>query len=63
MRHHALLGYAFGGDDVAGQGDFDGIAVAVQMPALAGMVGDAVAGVKFQPSCDLHDEKLLYDSV
>jgi hypothetical protein len=28
--------------------------MAVQMPALAGMVGNAVAGIKFQSSRDLH---------
>ena len=48
VHDHAVVGTAFGGDDVAGQRDFQRIAVAVQVAALALVVGDAVAGVELQ---------------
>jgi hypothetical protein len=36
-------------------GDFHGVAVAVKVTALAAMIGDAVAGVEFQPASNAHD--------
>lgn len=47
VHYHALFGDAISGDNLAGQGDLNGVAVAVQMPALAGVTGDAVTCIKF----------------
>ena len=55
VHHHALFGLAFSRNDVAGQGDFDGVTMPVQMPALAGVVGDAVSCIEFQAAGDEHD--------
>jgi hypothetical protein len=41
-------------DDVAGQGDLQRVAMAVQVAALAGVVGNAVARVEFQAARDTH---------
>ncbi len=41
-------------DDVAGEGYLDRIAMAVQMTALAPVVGDSVTGVKLEATGDLH---------
>ena len=54
VHHHALFGLAFRGDDVAGQGDFDGVTVPVQVPALAGVGGDAMSGIEFQTAGNQH---------
>jgi len=54
VHHHAVVGLPGSVDDVAPQGDFDDIAMAMQMTALALMVGDAVAGVEFEAASDLH---------
>jgi hypothetical protein len=48
VHDHAVVGIAFDVDDVAGQGDFQRVAVAVQVAALALVVGNAVAGIEFQ---------------
>jgi hypothetical protein len=60
IHHHALLGLPFGVDDVAGQRDFDRIAVAVQVSALAVVVGDAVSGIEFKAAGDEHDQFSLF---
>ena len=49
-----LFGVAGGGDDLTAHRHFDGIPVAVQMTAQAGVIGDAVAGVEFEPAGDAH---------
>lgn len=59
IHHHALVGGAGGGDHRAAQGDFDGVAVPVQVTALAAVVGDAVAGVEFQPAGDAHGAQII----
>jgi hypothetical protein len=41
-------------DDLPGQGDFQRVAVAVEVAALAGVVGNAVARVEFQAARDTH---------
>nr|GEU28565.1 hypothetical protein [Tanacetum cinerariifolium] len=48
VHDHAVVGIAFGGDDLARQRDFQRVTVAVQVAALAFMVGNAVAGVELQ---------------
>jgi hypothetical protein len=52
IHHHALLGNAFVSDNVAGQSDLNGVAMAMHVSALAIMGGYSVAGVEFQPACD-----------
>lgn len=59
IHDHALIGGAGSGDDRAAERDLDGVAVAVQMPALAAVIGDAVAGVEFQPSGDAHGGRII----
>lgn len=54
IHHHAVGGIAGLVDDVAGKGDFDGVAVPVQVPALALVVRDAVAGIEFKAAGDKH---------
>jgi len=54
VHHHSLVsgtGRLYG---LAGQRDFDGIAVTVHMAALALMIGDAVTGIEFESAGDLH---------
>ena len=34
IHHHALIGSAFGGHHLAGQGDFNGVTVAVQVTVV-----------------------------
>ena len=58
VHHHALLRYALGGDNVAGKRDFDGVAMAVQVAALAAVIGDAVPCIKFESACNLHNCEL-----
>src|SRR5471030_3006635 len=52
VHDHAVVGIAFDGDDLAGQRDFQRVAVAVQVAALAFVVGNPVAGVEFELACD-----------
>ncbi len=59
VHDHAFIGRAGRGDDRAGQRDLDGVAVAVQMPALAAVVRDAVTGVEFQSSGDAHGGRII----
>ncbi len=54
VHHHAVVWLAGGLDDLAGEGDFQRIAVPVQMAALALVVGNAMTGVEFETACDLH---------
>lgn len=54
VHHHSVGGVALALDNVAGQGNFDGVAVSVQVTALAGMVGDAVTGIEFEAAGDEH---------
>jgi len=57
VHHHALLGNTLNADNLAGKGDFERVAMAVQVPALAVMIGNAVAGIKLQPAGNQHIEK------
>lgn len=54
IHHHAVGGIARFVDDLAGQGDFDDVAVTVQMAALTFMVGDAVTGIELEAARDQH---------
>ena len=54
IHHHALLRHALSADNLPGKSDFDRIAMAVQMPALAVVIGDAVAGIELQPAGNQH---------
>lgn len=54
VHHHAVVRLARRFDHFAGEGDLDGVAVPVQVAALALVVGDAVAGVKFKAARNLH---------
>ena len=54
IHHHPLFGFAFSRDDVAGQRDFNGVAMSVQVLALAVVVGDAMSGIEFQAAGDEH---------
>ena len=48
IHDHAIVGTAFDFNHRAHQSDFERIAMAVQVAALALVVGDPVAGVEFQ---------------
>src|SRR5574340_1734560 len=54
VHDHALRRGARGADGASGQGHFKRVAVAVQVPALAVVAGNAMAGVEFQSAGDLH---------
>jgi hypothetical protein len=56
---HAFIRRAGGGADRAAQRDFDGVTMPVQVAALAVVVGDAVAGVEFQPAGDAHGARII----
>lgn len=56
VHDHAVGRVAGFVDDVAGQGDFDSVAVTVQVSTLALVIGNAVTGVKFQAAGDEHQE-------
>ena len=55
IHDHAVGRIASTLDDLARQGDFEGVTVPVHVTALAAVIGDAVAGVKFQPASNAHD--------
>ena len=55
IHHHAVGGIANLVDDAARQGDFNRIAMPVQMAALAVMVGDAVPGIELEAAGYQHD--------
>lgn len=61
VHHHAIRRVAGLKNDVAGEGDLDCIAMTVQMAALAPVVGDSMACVKFEAAGDLHGN--LYRTV
>lgn len=54
VHHHAVDLVAGRVDDVAEEAYFKHIAVAVKMPALAGVIRDTVAGVEFEATSDAH---------
>ena len=54
IHHHPVGGIAGLVDDGAGEGDLDGVAVPVQVAALALVVGDTVPGVKLEAAGDEH---------
>jgi pyruvate-formate lyase-activating enzyme len=56
IHDHAIGGIAFLVDHIAGQGDFDGVAMAVQMPALALVVRDTVPGIELESAGNEHGE-------
>jgi hypothetical protein len=53
---HALFGVAFGSDDVTADGNFDRVAVPMEVPAPAVVVGNPMTGVEFEPAGDAHRE-------
>lgn len=54
VHYHPIIGLAGSRDDLPGKRDFDGVPMAVQMSALAAVVGDAMAGIEFEAARDLH---------
>ena len=54
VHQHAVAGGAIVPYHVASQSDFKHVAMTVQMPALAAMVGDAMAGIEFKAAGNLH---------
>ena len=48
IHHHAAIRRAFRIDEIALQRDFEHVAMAVQVTALAAVIGDAVARVEFE---------------
>jgi wyosine [tRNA(Phe)-imidazoG37] synthetase (radical SAM superfamily) len=54
IHHHAVMRLAGGLDHITSQRDLDGVAMAVQVTALALVVGNAVAGVELEAAGDLH---------
>jgi hypothetical protein len=55
VHNHALARIARGRAHLTGQGDFDGIAVPVQMTAPAVVIGNTMARVELEPACDAHE--------
>ena len=54
VHHHAVIGPSGGIDHAAAEGDFERVAVPVQVAALALVVGDAVAGIEFEAAGYAH---------
>ncbi len=54
IHDHALVGCTFGFYDLPRKRDFDGVAVAMEVAALAFVVGDSVPRVEFETSRDQH---------
>jgi len=54
IHHHAVERRAVLPDDVAGQCHFQGVTVSMQVSALAGVIGNPVAGVELEASRDAH---------
>jgi len=48
VHHHAAIRRAFGFDEFALQRDFEHVTMAVQVTALAAVIGDAVARIEFE---------------
>jgi hypothetical protein len=59
VHHHAVVRPIAGIDDAAAERDFEGIAVAVQVPALALVIGNPVARVEFEAAGDAHGRERL----
>lgn len=55
IHHHAIVRLPCGLDHLAGERDFQCVTMAVEMTALAGMVGNAVSGVEFEATGDFHE--------
>ncbi len=62
IHDHAIVGTSLLADDVTAQGDFEHIPVTMQMPALRGVVGDAMAGVKLETTRDEHEQTVRLGS-
>jgi wyosine [tRNA(Phe)-imidazoG37] synthetase (radical SAM superfamily) len=56
IHHHAVDGGARPLNDLPGQSDFEGVAVAVQVPAGASVVGNAMPSIEFQAAGDTHGD-------
>lgn len=56
VHHHPVGGVTVLFNDFAGKRDLDGVTVPVQVPALALVVRNAVAGIEFQAAGDKHRE-------
>src|SRR4051812_43978568 len=54
VSDHPEFGVAVGRDDCAADRHLDGIAMAVQMPALTVVIRNTMAGVEFEPAGDAH---------
>lgn len=54
VHHHSVQGRPCLANDIAQQRDLDGVAMAVQMAALALVVGNAVTGIEFEAAGDAH---------
>jgi wyosine [tRNA(Phe)-imidazoG37] synthetase (radical SAM superfamily) len=54
IHHHAVVRPIMGIDDSADECDFQCIAVPVQVPALALVIGDSMAGVEFEAAGNAH---------
>ena len=59
IHDHALIGRASCGNDRATEGYFYRVAMAVQVLALAGMVGNTVTGVEFQSAGYAHGVRII----
>ena len=55
IHHHAIGGITSLVDNVTGERDFDGVAVAMQVATLTFMVRDAVACIEFKTAGDQHE--------
>lgn len=56
IHHHAIGSISILLDDIAGQGNFQRIAVPMQMPALTLVIGNTMTCVKLQAAGDEHGE-------
>lgn len=62
VHHHAVVGTAGAVDDPADERDFQRVAVPVQMPALALVIGNPVACIELKAACDAHVGQRLWQS-
>ncbi len=56
IHHHTVGRIPFLFDDLAGKGDFENIAMPMQVPALAPVVGNTMTGIKLKATGDKHDK-------
>ena len=56
IHDHAVGSIAILANDVPGKSNFDRIAMPVQVPALALVIGDAVTGIELEAAGDEHGE-------